>query len=185
MCVHRKSIQSQFSKSAGSLATSYWADFPGQFISSVKVIIISSQYKTRSNVWFEWFELRINNFELIDLLHYVWPFEGILKPWSKDQLGLWDEGSELTFCPHKPRMSSGEVQMGWIRILGVRWSGVVSGAGALFRRITITGRDERAGCPVMSWLPFPRAPRSFEIAANITFELGTTQWDTVATWIIE
>ena len=55
--------------------------------------------------------------------------------------GGW--GSELAFCPHKPRMSSAEVQMGWIRILGVRWSGVVSGAGALFRRITITGRDER------------------------------------------
>ena len=60
---------------------------------------------------------------MIDLLHHVWPFEGILKSWSKlkGQLGLWDGGrSELAFCPHKPRMSSGEVQMGWIRILGVR-----------------------------------------------------------------
>ena len=37
-----------------------------------------------------------------------------------------------------------------------------------------------AGCPVIRWLPFPRAPRSFEIAANITLELGTTQWNRVA-----
>ena len=46
VCVHRKSIQSQFSKSAGNLATSSCpADYPGQSISGVNVRADSSNYQ--------------------------------------------------------------------------------------------------------------------------------------------
>ena len=71
-----------------------------------------------------------------------------------------------------------------------RWGGL--GIGVSGDRGSLAGRAlslagsllpvvmSGAGCPVIRWLPFPRAPRSFEIAANITLELGTTQWNRVA-----